>query len=137
MNRDRESDKVVRLDILNKHLKLEIDAQNIYERVIDMDTDLNNIKSLRGFALIGIGKNEDAITWFNNILANKYNAIAYDKYLRGKDGGFSFEVNARGQHQKTFDYVRTLDHEMKDYLNDVSSFSILMLSIRILPKKKF
>ena len=29
---------------------------------------------------------------------------SYDKYLRGKDGGFSFEVNARGQHQKTFDY---------------------------------
>ncbi len=29
---------------------------------------------------------------------------SYDKYLRGKDGGLSFEVNARGQHQKTFDY---------------------------------
>lgn len=61
---------IFRAEILNKHLKLEIDAQNIYERVIDMDTDLNNIKSLRGFALIGIGKKEEAITWFNNILAN-------------------------------------------------------------------
>ncbi len=29
---------------------------------------------------------------------------SYDKYLRGKDGGFSFEVNARGQHQKAFNY---------------------------------
>ena len=28
----------------------------------------------------------------------------YDKYLRGKDGGLSFEVNARGKHQKTFNY---------------------------------
>ena len=29
---------------------------------------------------------------------------SYDRYLRGKDGGISFEVNARGQHQKTFEY---------------------------------
>lgn len=29
---------------------------------------------------------------------------SYDKYLRGKDGGLSFEVNARGHHNKTFDY---------------------------------
>lgn len=28
----------------------------------------------------------------------------YDKYLRGKDGGISFEVNAKGQHKKTFSY---------------------------------
>lgn len=28
----------------------------------------------------------------------------YDRYLRGKDGGLSFEVNARGRHNKTFAY---------------------------------
>ena len=28
----------------------------------------------------------------------------YDKYLRGKTGGFYFEVNARGRHNKTFTY---------------------------------
>ncbi len=29
---------------------------------------------------------------------------SYDKYIRGKDGGLSFEVNAKGRHNKTFDY---------------------------------
>lgn len=61
---------IFRAEILDKHLNLETDAQNIYERVIDMDSDLNNVKSLKGFALIGIGKNDEAIIWLNNILAN-------------------------------------------------------------------
>jgi penicillin-binding protein 2 len=30
----------------------------------------------------------------------------YDKYLRGKAGGFSFEVNARGRYNKTFSYEK-------------------------------
>lgn len=29
---------------------------------------------------------------------------AFDKYLRGKDGGLAFEVTARGRHNKTFNY---------------------------------
>lgn len=29
---------------------------------------------------------------------------AYDKYLRGKDGGLAFEVTAKGRHSKTFKY---------------------------------
>jgi len=32
----------------------------------------------------------------------------YDKYLRGKDGGLSFEVNARGRHNKTFAYEQPM-----------------------------
>ena len=32
----------------------------------------------------------------------------YDKYLRGKTGGFYFEVNARGRHNKTFTYEQPI-----------------------------
>jgi len=43
-------------------------ARNSFERVLDMDIDLYSAKSLRGFALLRLGKTDEALTWIRQVL---------------------------------------------------------------------
>lgn len=55
-------------------------ASAAYERVLDMDYDFDNVRSLRGFALLALDRRELADAWMNKVLetANDYDGeVAY------------------------------------------------------------
>lgn len=55
--------------ILEKHLNNASGAQQQYQRVADMDQfNLDNPRSLKGFALLRLGETDDAKRWMDNIL---------------------------------------------------------------------
>lgn len=59
---------LLRAEILNKRLNQPSDANVIYERVIEMEFEGNNVKSLKGFALLALDRYDEAIAWIENIL---------------------------------------------------------------------
>ncbi len=60
---------MLRANIIEKHLKQEENANTIYERIIDMDNNPNDVKSLKGFALLALKRNNIAKNWIENILS--------------------------------------------------------------------
>ncbi len=60
---------ILRANVLSKDLNQLENANSIYERVAEMDFELNDIKSLKGFALLAIGEETQAINWIENILS--------------------------------------------------------------------
>ena len=61
---------ILRAQLLEKHLNLKQEAFSIYERVSDMEYDIYDVKSLKGFAQLANNKKDEAINWIENILAN-------------------------------------------------------------------
>lgn len=57
-----------RAKILKDNLNEIAAARNLYQRVVDLDSPDNNIKSFKGFAFIGLGRKADAISWIEAIL---------------------------------------------------------------------
>lgn len=45
-------------------------AKNLYERIVETDSDPSDVKSLRGFALYKLGKENEADSWFTSLLIN-------------------------------------------------------------------
>ena len=60
--------------ILNDYRHQESNAQREYERVLDMDYDFDNVRSLRGFALLALDRKDQADAWMERVLetANDY-----------------------------------------------------------------
>lgn len=54
--------------ILEKEMNQRVYAQNFYQRAVEVDG--NNLMSLKGFAHIALGNNNDAINWIESIVAN-------------------------------------------------------------------
>ena len=54
--------------VLGDYRKQETNAERAYERVLDMDIDFDNVRSLRGFALLGLGWNPQADQWMERVL---------------------------------------------------------------------
>lgn len=44
-------------------------AKRSFERVLDMDYDFDNVRSLRGFALLALDRKDDALKWMDKVLA--------------------------------------------------------------------
>lgn len=66
--------------VLRDYRHQEANAVRAYERVLEMDFDFDNVNSLRGFALLSIGKKEEALNWMDKVLetANDYDgAVNY------------------------------------------------------------
>ncbi len=59
---------MLRAEALNKQLKQPTDAKVIYERVVEMEFDARDVKSLKGFALLALDRYDEAIAWIENIL---------------------------------------------------------------------
>ncbi|MCH5345973.1 MAG: tetratricopeptide repeat protein [Muribaculaceae bacterium] len=45
-------------------------AKTCYERVVDLDFDFDQVRSLKGFALLFLGKDDEAEQWMNTILSS-------------------------------------------------------------------
>ncbi len=66
--------------ILRDYRKQDKNATRAYERVLDMDFDFDNVRSLRGFALLALDRKDDGIKWMERVLdtANDYDgAVNY------------------------------------------------------------
>lgn len=91
---------MLRADVLNKHLDNTIEAKNIYERVVDLEFDTLNIKSLKGFALLALDRYDEAIHWIDNILTNVTDNDGLINYY-----GACFYAQA-GDSDKAFEYMK-------------------------------
>lgn len=60
--------------VLADYRHQQANAENAWERVLDMDYDFDNVRSLRGFALLPLGRTEQADAWMDRVLqtANDY-----------------------------------------------------------------
>ncbi|MCM1519856.1 MAG: tetratricopeptide repeat protein [Lachnoclostridium sp.] len=54
--------------MLEKYRNNTKSAQSCFERVLDMDFDFDNVRSLRGFALLYLERQDEAVRWMNRIL---------------------------------------------------------------------
>ena len=61
---------MLRAEILEKYMKQETAANAIYERVINLNYEENDVKSLKGFALLALDRYDEASLWMSNILKN-------------------------------------------------------------------
>ena len=61
---------ILRAQLLEKHLNLKQEAITTNERVLEMEYDALDVKSLKGFAFLANERKEDAVEWIENILAN-------------------------------------------------------------------
>ena len=55
--------------VLADYRKQETNAKRCYERVLDMDLPIDEISSMRGFALLFLDKKEEGDTWMQRVLA--------------------------------------------------------------------
>lgn len=60
----------LRAAVMTDNLKEYAPARSLYQRVINLEMNPMNVKSLKGFALMCQDKNADAVSWMENILAN-------------------------------------------------------------------
>lgn len=72
---------MLRAWVLEQYLDEEAAAENFYGRVADLDLPDDNIKSLKGFALLFTGKKSEAIAWLDNILGSAEDNDGYIHYL--------------------------------------------------------
>lgn len=57
--------------ICDKYLNQSDEAQNSYSRVLDIDFPQDNVMSLRGFALLKLGRTAEARQWIETLLAKE------------------------------------------------------------------
>lgn len=67
---DNSLNYLLRAWVLVNNLKDTGAARNLCERVVALDAPDDNVKSLKGFAMIGVGQTADAISWIESILAS-------------------------------------------------------------------
>lgn len=67
---DNAYNYLLRAALMAGPLKEAAAARSLYQRIVALETEPLNIKSFKGFALLCQGKNADAISWIENILAN-------------------------------------------------------------------
>lgn len=60
---------MLRANVIEKYLKQQENANTIYERIVDIDNEQNDVKSLKGFALLALKRNNQAKIWIENILS--------------------------------------------------------------------
>lgn len=61
---------ILRAQLLDNQLNHQQEAISTYERVTELEYDVYDVKSLKGFALLANNKKAEAIEWIENILAN-------------------------------------------------------------------
>lgn len=71
---------MLRAWILAEYLKQPEAAAAFYERVLDIDIPWENVKSLRGFALLYLGRNDEARRWIDDILKSAPNGDGEEQY---------------------------------------------------------
>lgn len=71
---------ILRAWILDTYMEQKDNAKVFYNRVLDIENN-NNIKSLRGFALLFTGKVDAANAWIEKMLAECKNSDGYEHYL--------------------------------------------------------
>lgn len=54
--------------VLSDFRKQTANARSSYERVLDMDLDFDNVRSLRGFALLALDRRDQALKWIKDVL---------------------------------------------------------------------
>lgn len=59
---------MLRAEIIANHLNKIVEAKSIYERILDLQYDNTDIKSLKGFALLALDRYDEAVEWIENIL---------------------------------------------------------------------
>lgn len=60
--------QILRGWVLNVYRHQPVNAKRAYEMVLDMDYDFDNVKSLRGFALLALDRREQADKWMEKVL---------------------------------------------------------------------
>lgn len=60
---------IIRGWVLEKYRDNAKNGKASFERVLDMDFDFDNVNSLRGFALLALGSDDDGRRWMNKILS--------------------------------------------------------------------
>lgn len=90
---------ILRAWILDTYMNQKENAKVFYDRVLDIDD--NNIKSLKGFALLFIGNIDVANAWIEKILTDCKNSDGYEHYL-----GACFYAWS-GNHTKALDCMNT------------------------------
>ncbi|MCM1162843.1 MAG: tetratricopeptide repeat protein [Muribaculaceae bacterium] len=66
--------------VLDNYRNQHANAERAWEQVLDMDFDFDNVRSLRGFALLSLGRTDQAESWMERVLntANDYDgAVNY------------------------------------------------------------
>lgn len=73
---------ILRADLLQKHMNQPVAAKQYYAKAADLDNfDLDNVNSLRGFALLYTGDKAKAKTWMDNILNTVTDNDGYISYM--------------------------------------------------------
>lgn len=103
---------VLRAWTMDSYLKQHAGAITLYNRMLDLEYPAENVKSLRGFALIALDRNPDAIAWMENILEN----------VKDVDGSLHYYAACLFSHigmtDRAFDCMETsLELGYADYYN--------------------
>lgn len=85
VNPENPSLQMLRGWVLGEYRNQETNAKRVYEMVLDMDFDFDNVMSLRGFALLALNRREQADKWMERVLetaddydgAVNYYAVCY------------------------------------------------------------
>lgn len=103
---------LMRAKVLAGNLKEAGSARNLYQRVIDLETPENTVKSFKGFAMLQLNKRADAISWIESILSS----------VKDVDGSINYYAAClyaqMGNKEKAFDCMeRSLENGYADYYN--------------------
>ena len=66
--------------VLTDFRKQEKTARTVYEQVLDLNFDLDDVRSLRGFALLYLGRDKEAIAWFDDVLKDGVDSDGMKNY---------------------------------------------------------
>lgn len=73
---------MLRAWVLGKHLNQPVAANGFYNQVADLDEwDIDNVRSLKGFALLLAGNKEQGVKWIENILSTVTDKDGYINYM--------------------------------------------------------
>ena len=71
----------LRAELFEKHINNTQEARVLYERIVDMNYTEDDIHSYKGFALIALNQEPDAIGWIEYILSTKQDNDGYVNYI--------------------------------------------------------
>lgn len=87
-------------------------AASFYERVLDMDIPADNVKSLRGFALLYLGRNDEANRWMEDILRTSGDTDGEDQYY-----GACFYAQSGNIDKALESMEQSMQHGYSNYYN--------------------
>lgn len=119
--------------ILADYRKQPANAAHSYERVLDMEFEPDNAKSLLGFALLSLGRKDEAVSWIEKILATSPDHDGEDSYIA------ACLYSQAGDTDKALDCMNTsLDKGYANYHNwtQNSEANVNVAPIRDLPRFK-